>query len=111
MFNNRLRNFVCEESGEWKIWHLRACTGSARHDTFIVMITMCRVMSQLGTFRNRRKFAIVYAQHSVLSADIETLNTVKCHEVITNEHREKIIIFIDYHFYDNYFSVLVFLNE
>lgn len=46
------------------------------------------------TFRNRRKFAIVYAQHSVLSADIETLNTVKCHEVITNEQREK-----NYYFY------------
>lgn len=46
------------------------------------------------TFRNRRKFAIVYAQHSVLSADIETLNTVKCHDVITNEHREK-----NYYFY------------
>lgn len=48
MYNNRLRTlFVCEESSGWKIWHLRACTRWERHDTFIVMITMCRVMSQL----------------------------------------------------------------
>lgn len=93
MFNNRLRNFVCEESGRFGICaHVPPSQRDMiqyfhSHDHDV----SCHVTT---TFRNRRKFAIVYAQHSVLSADIETLNTVKCHEVITNEHREN-----NYYFY------------